>query len=204
VVHDGARGPADQQAQPSFVGAPGGSAPGKHRDPTVKRAQHVNTSVVGAVPGGIGLLARWANPGAAEALARQCCRLPLALRVAAERAAARPAESLADLVAELDDQRRRLDVLDAGGDPATAVRAVFSWSYQHLDPATARAFRLTGLHPGPDVDRYAAAALTSGTAAQAGRLLDRLARAYLLPRRSWPVRDARPAVRLRPRAVPCP
>ena len=121
-----------------------------------------------------------AEPGAAEALARQCCRLPLALRVAAERAAARPADSLADLLAELDDQRRRLDLLDAGGDPATAVRAVFSWSYQHLDPATARVFRLTGLHPGPDLDRYAAAALTSSTAAQAGRLLDRLARAYLL------------------------
>ena len=120
-----------------------------------------------------------ADPGAAEALAGQCCRLPLALRVAAERAAARPAGSLADLVAELDDQRR-LDLLDAGGDPATAVRAVFSWSYQHLDPATARAFRLTGLHPGPDLDRYAVAALTSSTAAQAGRLLDRLARAHLL------------------------
>jgi tetratricopeptide (TPR) repeat protein len=137
------------------------------------------TDAIGLLKTLIGRRAQ-ADPDAAEALAGQCCRLPLALRVAAERAAARPADSLADLVAELDDQRRRLDLLDAGGDPATAVRAVFSWSYQHLDPGTARTFRLTGLHPGPDLDRYAAAALTSSTAAQAGRLLDRLARAHLL------------------------
>ena len=80
--------------------------------------------------------------------------------MAAELAAARPAVPLAELVAELADQQRRLDLLDAGGDPRTAVRAVFSWSYRHLDAAAARAFRLLGLHPGPDLDRYAAAALT--------------------------------------------
>ncbi len=120
------------------------------------------------------------DPGAAERLAAQCCRLPLALRVAAERVAARPDDSVADLVAELDDQRRRLDLLDAGGDPATMVRAVFSWSYQSLDPAAARAFRLTGLHPGPGLDHYTAAALVSCTAAEAERLLDRLAQAHLV------------------------
>ena len=93
-----------------------------------------------------------ADPAAAAALAAQCARLPLALRVAAELAAARPAAPLADLVGELADQQRRLDLLDAGGDPRTAVRAVFSWSYRHLDAAAARAFRLLGLHPGPDFD----------------------------------------------------
>jgi len=70
---------------------------------------------------------------------------------------------------------------DAGGDPATAVRAAFSWSYRHLDPAAARVFRLAGLHPGADLDAYAAAALTASPAvAAAGRLLGRLARAYLV------------------------
>ena len=120
-----------------------------------------------------------ADPGAAEALAAQCCRLPLALRVAAELAAARPAIPLAGLVGELADQQRRLDLLDAGGDSRTAVRAVFSWSYRHLDPAAARMFRLLGLHPGPDVDRYAAAALTGATVKQAERVLGALTRAHL-------------------------
>jgi DNA-binding SARP family transcriptional activator/tetratricopeptide (TPR) repeat protein len=120
-----------------------------------------------------------ADPGAAEALAAQCCRLPLALRVAAELAAARPAISLAGLVSELADQQRRLDLLDAGGDPRSAVRAVFSWSCRHLDPAAARTFRLLGLHPGPDLDRYAAAALTGTTVSQAERVLDALTRAHL-------------------------
>jgi NB-ARC domain len=78
-----------------------------------------------------------ADPAAAEALAARCCQLPLALRVAAELAAARPADQLADLAGELADQQHRLDLLDAGGDPRTAVRAVFSWSYRNLDAAAA-------------------------------------------------------------------
>ena len=121
-----------------------------------------------------------ADPGAAEMLADLCCRLPLALRVAAELAAARPAVSLAELARELTDQQRRLDLLDAGGDPRTAVRAVFSWSYRHLDDDAARAFRLLGLHPGPDLDFHAADALTGAGPDSARRLLDRLARAHLI------------------------
>jgi len=121
-----------------------------------------------------------ADSGAATALARQCSRLPLALRVAAELAAARPAVSLAGLVAELADQQRRLDLLDADGDPRTAVRAVFSWSCRHLEPDAARAFRLAGLHPGPDFDCHAAAALTATSIEQAERLLGLLASAHLI------------------------
>jgi hypothetical protein len=71
-----------------------------------------------------------AEPGAAGVLADRCCRLPLALRVAAELAAARPAGSLAELACELTGLQQRLDLLDAGGDPHTAIRSVFSWSYQ--------------------------------------------------------------------------
>jgi DNA-binding SARP family transcriptional activator len=120
------------------------------------------------------------EPAAVEDLATQCCQLPLALRVAAELAAARPAARLADLAAELADQQQRLDLLDAGGDPRTAIRAVFSWSYQHLNPAAARAFLLAGLHPGPDLDAYAVAALTASTLGQARRAMDALARAHLV------------------------
>jgi DNA-binding SARP family transcriptional activator/Tfp pilus assembly protein PilF len=121
-----------------------------------------------------------ADPAAAAVLAAQCSRLPLALRVAAELAAARPAAGLAELAGELADQQRRLDLLDAGGDPQTAVRAVFSWSYRHLDAAAARAFWLLSLHPGADLDRYAAAALTGTTRERACQLLDRLSRAHLI------------------------
>jgi tetratricopeptide (TPR) repeat protein len=121
-----------------------------------------------------------ADPAAAAELARACCRLPLALRVAAELAAGRPEVPLAVLAGELADAGTRLDLLDAGGDPGTQVRAVFSWSYRHLDPAAARAFRLLGLHPGHGFEPYAAAALTGATVAQARQALDALARAHLI------------------------
>jgi tetratricopeptide (TPR) repeat protein/transcriptional regulator with XRE-family HTH domain len=119
------------------------------------------------------------DPGAAETLAAQCCRLPLALRIAAELAASRPDVPLAELAGELADQSRRLDLLEAAGDPRTAVRAVFSWSYHHLDDA-ARAFRLAGLHPGADFDLYAVAALTGTSLQEARRVTDALARAHLI------------------------
>lgn len=99
------------------------------------------------------------EPGPAATLADQCVRLPLALRVAAELAIARPPLPLGDLVAELADLQRRLDLLDAGGDPRAAVEAVFSWSYQHLLAPAARTFRLLSLHPGPEADAHAVAAL---------------------------------------------
>jgi DNA-binding SARP family transcriptional activator/tetratricopeptide (TPR) repeat protein len=121
-----------------------------------------------------------ADPAAAAVLAGQCARLPLALRVAAEFAAARPALTLPQLVDELAGERRRLDLLDAGGDPRTAVRGVFSWSYRHLPVAAARMFRNVGLHPGPDLDAYAAAALAAVTLDQARDLLGVLARAHLI------------------------
>jgi len=121
-----------------------------------------------------------AESNAAAVLAGQCARLPLALRVAAELAATRPSTPLAALVEELADEQQRLELLDAGGDPHTAIRAVFSWSYQHLPAEAARAFRLLGLHPGPDLDPYAAAALIHTSVEQIQQLLDLLARAHLV------------------------
>jgi DNA-binding SARP family transcriptional activator/tetratricopeptide (TPR) repeat protein len=121
-----------------------------------------------------------AEPEATVTLAGYCARLPLALRVAAERAAASPGLSLADVTSGLADQQERLDLLDAAGDRLTAVRAVFSWSVRHLDNEAARAFRLLGLHPGADFDAYAAAALTDTTLRQARWLLHRLAGAHLI------------------------
>jgi tetratricopeptide (TPR) repeat protein/transcriptional regulator with XRE-family HTH domain len=121
-----------------------------------------------------------ADPAATDALARRCARLPLALRVAAELTAARPADSLAGLVVELADLQRRLDLFEAGGDGRAAVRTVFSWSCRQLGAPASRAFRLAGLHPGPDFDIFAVAALTGLAAGQAGRAVDQLARAHLI------------------------
>ena len=120
------------------------------------------------------------EPRAAAALAGQCARLPLALRVAAELAAANTGSRLDELASELADEQRRLELLDAGGDERTAVRGVFSWSYRHLPADAARAFRLASLHLGPHFDAYAIAALTAGTGTQARDVLALLARAHLV------------------------
>ncbi|GHH76446.1 AfsR/SARP family transcriptional regulator [Promicromonospora soli] len=123
-----------------------------------------------------------ADPVAAELLAEQCARLPLALRVAAVLATSQPDRPLADVVAELADRQERLELLDPGGDPYAAVQAVFSWSIQHLPEQAARMFRRLGLHPGPDVDPYGAAALTGTDVAPARRALELLVSAHLLHR----------------------
>jgi tetratricopeptide (TPR) repeat protein len=123
-----------------------------------------------------------ADPDAAGALAAQCSRLPLALRVAAEFVTARPGMSLASLVGELTDQQRRLDLLDADGDPRAGVRAVFSWSYRSLGAVPARAFRLLGLHPGSDLDAHVTAALCGTALPEAAEVLGLLARTHLIQR----------------------
>jgi tetratricopeptide (TPR) repeat protein len=114
-------------------------------------------------------------------LAHQCARLPLALRVAAERTVVRPEAPLRDLVDELAG-RRRLDVLDGDGDPRAAVRTVFSWSYRQLPADAARVFRLLGLHPGTEADAGAVAALAGTGLEPVRRQLDLLARAHLVRR----------------------
>ncbi|HKN51297.1 MAG TPA: BTAD domain-containing putative transcriptional regulator, partial [Amycolatopsis sp.] len=120
-----------------------------------------------------------AEPEAVAELIAYTARLPLAVRLVAELALSRPGERLAALAAELADERRRLDLLDGGGDPLTAVRAVFSWSYRHLPPAAARVFRLWGLHPGRDFAPAATAALAGVDVGEAERLTGTLVRAHL-------------------------
>lgn len=116
---------------------------------------------------------------ATAALIRHCGHLPLALRVAAEHAAAHPEIPLSELAAELADERRRLDVLD-GGDEGTSVRTVLSWSYNRLDSESARVFALLGLHPGRDIDPYALAALAGIDLETARVRLRSLLRAHLV------------------------
>ncbi|WP_228647424.1 tetratricopeptide repeat protein [Microtetraspora sp. AC03309] len=114
-------------------------------------------------------------------LARLCARLPLALRIAAERAASRPWMPLGDLIQDLRDESALWDALTAeSGDEADAVRTVFAWSYRALPEPVARLFRLLGLHPGPEFGIPAVAAMVGITAGQARQMLDMLVGAHLV------------------------
>lgn len=120
------------------------------------------------------------EPEATAALVERCARLPLALRIAAEIIRSRPGSTIGELAGELSDHEEALEVLAADDDPHTAVRAVFSWSYQRLDPAAARLFRLLGVHNGHDIDAHAAAAMAGTGLRETRRALDVLVRAHLV------------------------
>jgi DNA-binding SARP family transcriptional activator/Tfp pilus assembly protein PilF/DNA-binding XRE family transcriptional regulator len=107
------------------------------------------------------------DPGAVDAIVSRCANLPLALAIAAARAAIDPGLPMRALADELAGATEGLSALDAG-DAVTRVRAVFSWSYRRLRPAAARLFRLLGRHPGPDFSASAAASLAA-SASSAGR-----------------------------------
>jgi DNA-binding SARP family transcriptional activator/tetratricopeptide (TPR) repeat protein len=119
------------------------------------------------------------EPDAVNDIITGCARLPLALTIAAARAALQPGFRLAVFAAELREATRALDAFD-GGDLATDVRAVFSWSYRALSTGAARLFRLLGLHPGPDIAIPAAASLAAIPPGRARTLLAELTRAHLL------------------------
>ncbi|MFI5822677.1 BTAD domain-containing putative transcriptional regulator [Streptomyces rishiriensis] len=106
-----------------------------------------------------------------------CGFLPLAIRIAASRLAARRTWTVSVLAAKLADERRRLDELQAGD---LAVKATFELGYGALEPAQARAFRLLGLADGPDVSLAAAAAVLDLPPEDAEDLLESLVDTSLL------------------------
>lgn len=114
-------------------------------------------------------------------LARLCARLPLALRIAAERAASHPHMRIDDLISDLRDESALWDALSTGIDEeAEAVHSVFAWSYRALPESSARLFRLLGIHPGPEFSLHAAAALCEFSLSRTRQLLDDLVGAHLL------------------------
>ena len=119
------------------------------------------------------------EPDAVEEIITGCARLPLALTIAAARAAASPSFPLASVAADLREAGHVLDPFDVG-DAATDVRAVFSCSYWSLSDGAARLFRLLGLHPGPDITTGAAASLAGLAPDRVRGLLAELTRQYLL------------------------
>ncbi|MGY0231889.1 AfsR/SARP family transcriptional regulator [Longispora urticae] len=131
----------------------------------------------------VALFVRIAGPGAAAdqagtaEIVELCGRLPLAIRIAAARLRSRSGWRPAHLADRLRDHRHRLDQLVAGH---RSVGGAFELSYQQLDPDQRRMFRLLGLHPGPDTDAPAAAALSGLGVPRADRLLEDLTDAHLL------------------------
>lgn len=118
-----------------------------------------------------------AEPQAARDLSDLCGQLPLAVRIAAQRLAARPGERLARLVSQLSDEESRLDALRAGD---LEVRATFALSYQQLAPTARRLMRRATLADGVDFSPQTAALLAGCTLRQARRTAEELADGGLL------------------------
>src|SRR5215467_5210838 len=88
-----------------------------------------------------------------------------------------PAWSAAGRAAELAAAVDRLELMATEN---LSVAAAFNLSYTYLGPDLQRLFRRLGLHPGPEVDGYAAAALDGTGPAAARRSLEALYDQYLL------------------------
>jgi DNA-binding SARP family transcriptional activator/tetratricopeptide (TPR) repeat protein len=95
---------------------------------------------------------------AVDQIVEECGRLPLALAVVAANAATRRWLPLAELAAELRAAHGSLEAF-AGGDAATDVRTVFSWTYRALSGQAAMLYRLLCVHPGLDITAPAVASL---------------------------------------------
>lgn len=118
-----------------------------------------------------------AEPAAAERVVRLCGHLPLAVRIAAARLAARPDWHLARFAERLSDEHRLLDELAVGD---LEVRGSIALSYQVLDGGRRRLFRLLGHLPGPDFPGWVAAPLADVSPEAAERLVESLVEARLL------------------------
>lgn len=108
-----------------------------------------------------------------------CGRLPLALTLIGAWAAAHPQFSLASLADRLDTTTNVFRVLTST-DLASDPRSVFACSYQALGGRAARAFRLFGLHPGPDLTVASMASLMGVPPADAEAALHELADVHLV------------------------
>ncbi|MGH3279927.1 MAG: ATP-binding protein, partial [Trebonia sp.] len=104
------------------------------------------------------------DPAEIGELAELCAYLPLALRIAAERAASHPGMPLRELIDDLRDESGLWDALSTpDANESNAVRSVFAWSYRALPREAARLFCFLGLHPGGEFSQEAAIALAGGT-----------------------------------------
>ncbi|GIH20498.1 AfsR/SARP family transcriptional regulator [Rugosimonospora africana] len=120
-----------------------------------------------------------AEPGAVDRVLRVCAGLPLAIRIAAARVAARPDNSIQTLADRLADVRSRLDQFDLDD---LGIRASFMASYARLPDSTRAAtmFRTLGLWPGPDIGLAGMGALIGNGTAVTGSAVDALVASHLV------------------------
>jgi tetratricopeptide (TPR) repeat protein/transcriptional regulator with XRE-family HTH domain len=116
------------------------------------------------------------DPAVAEII-RLCGYLPLAIGMVARQLHHHPAWAAAWWAAELASARDRLELMATEN---LSVAAAFNLSYADLTEDQQRLFRRLGLHPGADIDGYAAAALDGTDLAAARRGLEALYDQYLL------------------------
>ncbi|MEV7283447.1 BTAD domain-containing putative transcriptional regulator [Streptomyces sp. NPDC093252] len=143
----------------------GGSAvlvTGRRRLMALEGAAHLDLGVPSEAEA-LDLLARVAGPtrptlerDRAAEIVTLCGRLPLAVRIAGARLAARPHWTPARLAARLGDERRRLDELRAGD---LEVRASLGLGYADLDAQEQRALRRLALMDLPDFAAWIAGPL---------------------------------------------
>ena len=183
IVLDNARD--EQQLRPLLPGAPSCAVitTSRSRLAGLEGATTIDVDVL-PVAEAVELLARItgparvaAEPQEARAIAEACGCLPLAIRVAGARLAARPEWPLRAMAERLRGTRSRLDELTAGD---LDVRASLALGYAGLPAEVQRAFRLLGLIRAADFAAWPLAGLLDIPLAHAARLAETLADACLL------------------------
>jgi DNA-binding SARP family transcriptional activator/tetratricopeptide (TPR) repeat protein len=155
----------------------------RHRLAGLAGARHVEVDVFDAGQS-LELLGRIAGTGrvqaqsrAAAAVAGQCGHLPLALRIAGARLAARPHWNIQQLADRLADQTRRLDELSHG---EMGVRPSISLSYEGASEQARRLFRRLGLLEAPVFSGWMSVPLLGQPVADAEDALDDLVAARMV------------------------
>jgi len=181
VVLDNARGSA--QVRPLVPANPGCAVLVTSRVPLLDLdgARHLPLDVLEPAES-VALLGRLAGtsgaePDAARRLARACGHLPLALRIAGARLAARPTLTMDRLADRLARPQRRLDELRLGD---LAVRTSLDLSYRSLADGDRRAYRMLSLLDGPDFGLRVASAQLDQPEPAVEEVLDRLVGEHLI------------------------
>ena len=183
LVLDDAAG--HQQVRPLLPGTPGSLVliTSRRRLTALEDAAVVSLDTL--PPGeAAGLLVRLAaRPGlragdaAVGEITGLCGYLPLAIGMLGRQLRHHPAWTPGELATGLAVARDRLALMHTEN---LSVGAAFGLSYQDLPDDQRRLFRRLGLHPGPGIDAYAAAALDDTTLAAARRGLEGLYDQHLL------------------------
>jgi DNA-binding SARP family transcriptional activator len=123
-----------------------------------------------------------AEPESVQEVLASCGGLPLAIRIAGARLAARPGWSIRTLADRLSDQRGRIDEFATGD---LAIRTCFQVSFDALPRpssgvAPAHAFQLLGAWQGTSIGLQAAAALIGERETAVARALEVLVDAHLV------------------------